>query len=137
MNITFLKKLGLAIVQGIAVASGIGPIVAPLFGAKGGVVVSTVTNDLTVIGQLVAMIEAALQGAKSGAEKLAAVVPLVANVVRTSELVGGRHVADENLFIQGIQKMVNGVVDVLNSLKADVPTSGDPKPAAPVTPSAG
>lgn len=129
MNLSFLKKLGAALAEGIAIATGFGPLIAPYLGAKSGAVVSTVINDLTQIGVVVVQVEAILQGTGTGPDKLKAAVPLVASIIRTSELVGGRKIEDEAAFVAACQTITSGVADLLNSLEPKVPTTGDPIPA--------
>lgn len=121
---SFLKKLGnvLKIAINVAgVAAGVGPILSPLLGSAAGKVnqvITTANNDLTSIGSLVVMIETALQG-KPGVEKLQALIPLVKNIVATSELVAGKKIANEAMFEKGVEGLAQGVVDVLNSLHED------------------
>lgn len=119
---TFLQKLGrvLSVITNLAgIAAGVGPILQPFLGSKGGAVEGKVVNDLTAIGQTIAAGEAFLQTPGSGPAKLAAATPLVANIVRTSELISGHKIANETLFIQGCSKMTSGMADILNSLHAD------------------
>src|SRR5438045_80533 len=101
---SFLKKLGqvLASIAGIAV--GVGPIILPFLGSgKASQIASTGVNDLTAIGSVVVQIETALQG-KAGTDKLAAAIPLVGNIIATSQLVVGKRVQNEALFTQAIQE---------------------------------
>src|SRR5690242_14864976 len=115
---SFLKKLGLILAQIGATAVGIGPIITPLFGSGSGKVsqgITTVTNDLTTIASLIVQIEVALQG-KTGPEKFQAALNLVGPIIRTSQLVSGKKIADEALLQKGITEVTQGVVDVLNSL---------------------
>lgn len=136
---TFLAKLGAALAKGIAVASGIWPLVGPLFGssAKAQNVSTTVSNDLLGIGQIVATTEAILQTPGSGGVKLAAATPLVAGLIKSSELVAGHKIVNEALFTQGCQSITSGSADILNSLDPSaVQTSGSPivvPPPAPAT----
>jgi hypothetical protein len=118
MDMSFLKKLGLILVNVATTAAGIGPILAPLLGNKAGAVagaVGVVANDLTAIGTVVVQIETALHG-KAGADKLAAAVALVGPIIRTSQLVTGKKIADEALLQKGIAEVTQGVVDILNSI---------------------
>lgn len=118
---SFLKKLGLILVNVATTAAGIGPILAPLLGNKAGAVlgaVSVVANDLTAIGTVVVQIETALQG-KTGADKLAAAVALVGPIIRTSQLVSGKKIADQEKLQKGIAEVTQGVVDILNSISDD------------------
>ena len=116
---TFLKKLGTVLLKIVGVVSGAEPLIQPLLGS--GVTstkVATVTNDLTQIGQVVTQIEtafAAVSGS-TGAQKLQAATPLVGNIIKTSELVVGKKIANEALFTQAIQEYTQATVDLLNSL---------------------
>lgn len=133
---TFLKKLGSVLAQGIALATGMWPLVSRFFGAGTAAsnTATTVVNDLTQIGQVVVQAEAMFQTAGSGASKLAAAAPLVANVIKTSELVSGHKIANETLFTQACQEITSAVADLLNSLDSgSVQTQGKPLPSpAPV-----
>lgn len=133
---TFLSKLGkvLATIVNIAgIAAGIGPILGGFLGSKVSGAVSTVTgkivNDLTAVGQTVLMAETMIQGTGTGAMKLAAATPLVAQIIQTSELVAGHKIANEALFIQGSQKITSGVADILNSIHPDAVPNPGPTPA--------
>ena len=128
---TFLKKLGSILAQGIALATGVWPLVSGLFGSntKAQQVGTQVVNDLTSIGQVVVQAEALIQTPGSGAAKLQAAAPLVANIVKTSELVSGHKIANEALFIQGCTDLTNAVAEILNSLSSSsLQTSGTPTP---------
>ncbi len=126
---TFLGKLGKALAQGLAIAAGVGPIIEPFLGSKVQTAVTTGVNDLTSIGQLVATAEAMIQAPGSGAAKLAAASPLVAQIISTSELVAGKKITNEALFTKACQEITGGVADLLNSLDAGaVNTSGNPLP---------
>lgn len=116
---TFLKKLGQLLAKGAAIVLGIGPILLPFLGSgKAGQVAATSINDLTAIAQTVVQIETALQG-QAGTAKLAAAIPLVTNIVKTSELVAGKKIANEALFTQACQEFTQATVDLLNSLHPD------------------
>jgi hypothetical protein len=131
---TFLAKLGSFLAKGIALLTGLTPLISPLFGSKAqqaAGVAGTVVNDLTAVGQVVVSAEAIL-GAGTGPAKLAAAAPLVANIVKTSELVSGHKIANETLFIQGCTDLTNAVAEILNSLDAGaVQSQGQPIPAVP------
>lgn len=117
--VTFLSKLGTFLAEGVAVITGIEPLVAPLFGSKATTVLTDVNkgvNDLTSIGTVVIQAEALIQGKGTGPQKLAAAAPLVANIVKTSELISGHQVANNTLFIQGCTDLTNAVAEILNSL---------------------
>lgn len=132
---TFLKKFGSLLAQGIAIAAGFGPLIAPYLGAKAKEVINTAVNDLTAVGQVVVQAEALLQGPDRGAEKLKAAAPLIASIVRTSELVSGHKIANETLFLKGCTDLTTAVVEILNSLAPKIETTSDPLPVPP-TPAA-
>jgi hypothetical protein len=113
---TFLAKLGQFLAKAVAIAAGVGPLVAPYLGAKGQAIEQTAVNDLTSIGQVVVQAEALIQAQGNGATKLAAATPLIQQIVQTSELVSGHKITNETLFTQGCSKITSGVADVLNSL---------------------
>lgn len=116
---TFLKKLGTILAKAGLIAASLAGLAAPLLGSgKASQIVTSVSNDLTLIEQQVVTIETALQG-KPGAEKLAALLPLVKNIIVTSETVLGKKVANEALFEQAVQEIAQGAVDLLNSLHPD------------------
>lgn len=118
---TFLKKLGQVLLTVASTAIGVGPIITPLLGNgrdKATGVINTVTNDLTSIGQVIIQIEAALHG-HDGPAKLEAAIALVGPIIKTSQLVSGKKIADPALMEKGINEITQGVVDVLNSLHAD------------------
>jgi hypothetical protein len=120
--LTFLSKLGKYLAEGVAIATGVMPLVTPLFGSKAPGVTSSVgtaVNDLTAIGGVVVQAEALLQGQGTGPQKLAAAAPLVANIVKTSELVSGHQITNETLFIQGCTDLTNAVAEILNSLSSN------------------
>ena len=128
---TFLAKLGSFLAKGIALLSGVYPLVAPLFGSKATGTVTTVTNDLTAAGSIIVQAEALL-GPGTGPAKLAAAAPLIANIVKTSELVSGHKIANEALFIQGCTDLTNAVAEILNSLDPGaIQSSGQPISAIP------
>jgi hypothetical protein len=120
--VTFLKKLGQILLKVVGIAAGVGPVITPFLGSgKAGQVTGTVVNDLTSIGSLVVQIEtafAAIPGA-TGAQKLQAALPLVSNIIKTSELVSGKKIANEALFTQACQEYTQATVDLLNSIHPD------------------
>ncbi len=115
----FLKKLGTILANVAGVAVGIGPIIQPFLGSGKAAQVATVgTNDLLVIAQLIAQAEAMMQKAP-GADRMAAVLPLITNVIMTSQLVSGKKIADAATFNKGCQEVAQGVFDVLSGLHGD------------------
>lgn len=129
---TFLAKLGSFLAKGIAILTGLGPLIEPYLGSKANTAISNVTNDLTAVGQVVVQAEALIQGAGTGPQKLAAAAPLVVSIVKTSELVSGHKIDNEALFLQGCTDLTSAVAEILNSLSGDgVNSQGKPLPAAP------
>jgi hypothetical protein len=133
---TFLKKLGQILAQGIAMFAGIYPLVAPLFGSNASKVSSvgaTVVNDLTNIAQVVVTAEAMYQTPGSGALKVGAAGPLVYNILKTSEAFAGHKVADEAKALAASIAMASAVADFMNALKPDnLQTQGKELPLSPV-----
>lgn len=119
---SFLKKLGMVLAGVASTALGIGPIVTPLLGGgtKASGVVSTITNDLTLVGSVITQVETIFAGQDgTGPQKFKAAVALVGPIIRTSQLVAGKKIADEAKFKDGINGVTQGIVDVLNSLHPD------------------
>ena len=115
--------MGQILAKAGAVALGVYPLVQPMLGSgKAAQVTGTVVNDLTQIAGLAGMIEIAMQG-KTGADKMAALLPLARNVIATSELVSGKKVAHPELLEKAAQEIAQGVVDILNSLHEDAATA--------------
>jgi hypothetical protein len=113
---SFLKRLGTVLAKGVQIAVGIGPLIAPFMGSAK--TAEVVANDLTSIGQLVVQAEALLQ-ANPGPDKLQAVTPLVASILRTSQLVDGKQIQNETLFTEAARDIASGVAKLLNSIHPD------------------
>ncbi len=129
---TFLSKLGSFLAKGIAILTGLEPLILPLFGShaqQASGMVGTLTNDLVAVGQVVVSTEALIQTSGSGATKLAAAAPLVTNIIKTSQLVSGHKIANEALFVQGCTDLTSAVAEILNALSPDgVNSQGQPIP---------
>lgn len=118
---SFLKKLGQVLAVGTGLITGFMPVVQPLLGRNNKLdqVATKITDTLTLVGSAVVTVETIFSNvANSGAQKLAAAVSLIGPLIRTSELVAGKEIADESLFQKGVNGVAQGVVDILNSLKA-------------------
>ena len=116
---TFLKKLGQILVNLAGIAIGIGPIITPFLGSGKVAAGATIAvNDLTAIGSTIVQIETAFAAVpgSTGAQKLQASIPLVGNIIKTSELVAGKKIANEALFTTAIQEYAQATVDLLNSI---------------------
>lgn len=118
MNVSFLKKLGTGVLQGLQVATGIAPIVQTLLPGSGPV--QTVAADLVAVGQVVANVEAIGQAMQvPGAKKAELAGPLVAQVVLQSSLVAGKKIANPDLFAKGCQELGGAIADIMNSISPD------------------
>ena len=116
---TFLKKIGQILVNLAGIAAGVGPIITPFLGSgKAATIAGAAVNDLTAIGSTVVQIETAFAAIpnSTGPQKLQAAIPLVGNIIKTSELVAGKKIANEALFTQAIQEYTQATVDLLNSI---------------------
>ena len=115
---TFLKKLGTILANVAGIAIGVGPIIGPFLGSgKAAQMTGMVVNDLTSIGALIVQIET--MGAAvglTGPQKLQAAIPLIGNIIKTSEMVAGKKIANEALFTQAVQEYAQATVDLLNSI---------------------
>lgn len=118
---TFLKRLGQILLQVAGVATGIFPLIQPLLGSgKAATITGAAVNDFTQISAVIVQLETAFAAVpnSTGAQKLQAAIPLVANIIKTSEVVSGKKIANEALFTQGVTEVAQGVVDILNSIDA-------------------
>ena len=118
---TFLKKLGQIILQGAAIAAGIGPMAKVLIpGDNDDRIIDWVNDGLVQVASIITTVEAVGQVLNQpGPEKLRAASPLVAQIVLKSSVVAGRKIADPVKFQAGCQKIADGMADVLNSIDAD------------------
>lgn len=119
---SFLKKVGQVLATAVGVLTGIGPIFAAAIpGSRDDRVVTKVVDTLAQISGVVVQVEAfstALTDKSiSGADKLRAAAPLVEKVIRSSELIVGREIADEKRFSAAVTALTSAWVDILNSLK--------------------
>jgi len=117
--VTFLKKFGLNVLKIVGIVAGVFPVVQGVAAAVSAGN-QTVQDTFTKIGAVVMTAEAMGQAVTtplSGADKLKAAAPLVAQVVQTSELLVGKKVKNEAAFAQAIETITGGVADLLNSLE--------------------
>jgi hypothetical protein len=143
-KVSWLKTVGMDILKGIqfatAIATGVDPLIQnTAVGSK----VSAVTSELATIGNVVTIVEstAAALGSGTGVSKLSAALPYVSSLIQASELMVGKQVSDEAGFEAGCTQVINGVVAILNSVKAQnqkttpaqpiLPTPALPTPGAP------
>jgi len=119
---TFLSKLGAAILKFTQIVAGIAPVAEAAFPGQS-VQIQTVSNDLAQIAQIVTNVEAVGQALKlPGDQKLTGASPLVAQVILQSSMLVGHSIDDEALFQKACTEIAGGVADLLNSLKSNVAT---------------
>lgn len=133
MSASWLKTVGADILKGIsfatAIATGVDPLIANTsVGSK----VTAITSELGTIGNVVTIVESTANaiGGATGTAKATAALPYVSSLIQASELMVGKHVADEAGFEAGCQQVLNGVVAVLNSVKAQGQASTQASPTA-------
>jgi hypothetical protein len=115
-KMSWLKKVGQILAKGFGLAKELSPIVAAVVPGAGMVI-----SDIGLIGNIIVSIEAAfstLPAGTTGADKLRAAVPLVAQIVEASQLVSGKKIADPVKFTAAITEITSGFADLLNSLEA-------------------
>ncbi len=111
---TFLKKLGVILAKGTQILTGVGPFV-PQYENQVTKVKDIVTEILDVVVTVEA-ISAAMSSPLSGPDKLKAATPLITQLILKSDQFTGKNVSNPALFQEGIVKITNGFVDVLNSI---------------------
>lgn len=127
---SWLKKYGLEALKIFQIAMGIMPAVAPVIEQVAPQSAGTL-DTLSKIGSLVQNIEASFaalvqdgqMASKNGAQKLAAILPLVDQELQAwvaSALPGSQKVHDQATWDKGVQEVTQGVVDILNSLADNV-----------------
>lgn len=118
----FLTKLGQVVLEATKIILGFGPTVSMAIPSAAPAIAAT-TSDLSEIAQVIQTIEVAGQALSvAGPGKLTATTPLVAQVILQSAVLSGHSIDNPDLFKGGAQKIADGMADVLNSLKADIPT---------------
>jgi hypothetical protein len=116
---TFLSKLGAAILKGIGIVSGLLPIASIAY-PNGAGVVNIVSHDLAAIADIITQVEAAGQALSlKGPDKLTAAAPLVAQIIISSALLSNQKIQQPDLFNSGCKSIASGMADVLNSLHPD------------------
>lgn len=106
--------------KGIAIFTGVEPMVYPSLPLSAQSTLQQVTDDLTNIGKAVTSATAVTAAIKPGAtvqDIAAAAAPLVAQVISTSELIAGKEVIDQVAFNAAVLQISAGITALLNSLK--------------------
>lgn len=122
--LSFLKKAGVDILKGATIAAEVAGVIQPIVdmtGGKAAPVVDKAVSELKQFESLAVTIEAAANAmfgpdAKVGAQKLAALVPFVSSIIQESEVMVGKHVADDVLFQKAMTEFAQASVDLANSL---------------------
>jgi hypothetical protein len=116
---TWLKKVGQFLAQGVERAAEFFPFLSPLavlLPQGGQKAVQAIGTDLGALQNIVVAVETVNQAPGSGAQKLAAAIPLVTTFIKNSEVMIGKKVANEALFAQACQEFAQATVDLLNSI---------------------
>lgn len=120
---TFLKKIGLALITVAADLAGFAPLINKFLPARLQPVAQAVEGELTTIAGAVTQVEAnaaainaQTPGKITGADKLTAAVPLVRLAIQSSELMVGKKIKNQQLFEQAATEYTQATVDLLNSL---------------------
>ncbi len=113
---SFLKKLG----QVLNAASGLIPVFGPLIAVaipKSAPTIQNINDELPKIAEVIVQVEAIGQAMNiPGAKKLEVAAPLVAQIVYQSQLLAGKKIKDQAMFMKGVTEVAGGVADILNSL---------------------
>ena len=112
---SFLKKFGTVLLRIVGIVAGIAPVLEQSLPQS-----TPVIDKLTQIGNMVLTAEgmfAALGLGKTGADKLRAATPFVAQIIQASELLAGKKIKNEALFTAACAGITSNMADLLNSLE--------------------
>lgn len=121
----WLKRIGGIVVKSLQIATGFMPLVQGVAkGTEGEKVVNQISDDLTKIAGAVSTVEVVFAAvndpaAKTGAQKLQAVTPLIQQIILQSEIMVGKKIHNEQAFITACQTIGGGVADLLNAIEND------------------
>lgn len=115
---TFLAKLGRAILNIIGITQQVLPLIQPQLSTIPGsqVVVDKMNQAFNAVITAEQMFAAA-NITKSGPQKLEAAKPFIAALVQSVEVVAGKKPKNETLFEDAIGRMTSAMADVLNSFE--------------------
>jgi hypothetical protein len=119
---TFLKKAGTLLVNGVSVLELGYPILGALVPKSAQPVVGTVVNDLEQFAGTVTTVETMAQAIPSGLtgeQKFAAAIPGIAKAINQSSVMAGKKIADNALFQKAVNGYAQASVDLLNSLSPE------------------
>lgn len=117
----FLDYIAKLVIQGSQILIGFQPFISTL-NPKAQEGAQKASDSLTEIGKIVAMIQ--VSGVSAGLtneQKLKAAAPLVAKVIRESELFVGHSIPDDKLalFNAKVEALTSSFVDTINLLSTD------------------
>jgi type IV secretory pathway TrbF-like protein len=116
---TFLAKVGSILVKAAAIAAGFAPMISAAVPGAGGVV-QTVVDKLSQVVDAVVQVEGIGQTVGlNGAQKAAAVAPLVAQILLDFCHIRGWQIADEAKLKAAAQTIGGGIADFLNAVHPD------------------
>lgn len=124
---TFLKQLGLDIVKGLAIIAGFAPLISAAVPGSSPVV-AVATSDINKLLSIITGVEAvgaAITPNMTGAQKLVAATPQIAQVFLQLESLAGLKQENPTLFTNGAAQVASGLANILNSYKAE-PAAGTP-----------
>jgi hypothetical protein len=119
---TFLKKAGTLLVNGVSLVELGYPILGKLVPAKAQPVVNTIVSDLEQFAGTVTTVETmanAIPAGLTGEQKLAASLPGIAQAVAQSSVMLGKKIADNAMFQKAVTEYAQASVDLLNSLSPE------------------
>lgn len=118
----FLKSFGLVLAKVIGAVSGITPIVASLLPEAQKVTTTKFLDKFDQAAQQILTVEAAFTAAygeaKTGAQKLQAGQALIAPIIQGLDVLAGKKLINQTLYVDGIKDITNGIAKVLNAHEA-------------------
>lgn len=112
---SFLKQFGRVVLAGSKLAIGLSPLI-PTSTSKEEKVKDTIENIAGVILTTEAL-GASLN--TLGVAKLNASAPIVAQLLMQCDLIKGKKIKDQTLFLEGSKAVADGMAKILNSLHED------------------
>lgn len=115
----WLKKIGIILAKAQQVVTGIDPFL-PFINPKAAAIADKAQDKIGELASIIVTVEAigAAVG-MAGPDKLKAAAPLVAQSILQSAAFAGKEIDDDARFQAGVEQIANGMVDVLNAIKAD------------------
>lgn len=117
--VTFLKKAGTLLVNGVSIVELGYPVLGKLIPAKEQPLAQTIVTDLEQMSSVVTSVEemgAAIPNGLTSAQKFAAALPGVTRAVAQSSVMLGKKIADQALFQKACSEYAQATVDMLQSI---------------------